>query len=579
MSLTLNNAELSFNSNEPLELMDVQSFVEIFKYEIDKLYVDKFWNTINDNVWMVADYEMLRLMGYNAARDRTNKEKYLKLLSNNFVEGDGYDIIFETDQRIGDRMVAGKNTIIVHPKTFKDSLMMLQTEYAKSIRDNYLLVEEIHKSYTIYSKFTTSHNATCEPITTIATNMKPLVYNSTTISIAEDEPMELMNVNSFVEVFKYDIDKLYIDKFWNSLNNNEWVVIDYDMLKWIGYTNARDTDKKKYYLQMLKNNFTTGKDYDMISQVDVRIGVLKHPNKNTIIVHPRTFKKTLMMLRTEKSESIRDYYLMLEDILLDYVRYSKFQSEHNSNLQILKLERKLITNAQLPFDIDTEPVVCNEFVYVLTNQKYYKQCLFKIGKSVNLKNRLVTYNTGAAIKADEMFYLAKIPTFDCSALEKLIHQALDQYRFRKEWFHLPQHHMFEIIKLVLAQQIALRDKINKLMENGFDNIRFIPLESFDEFNTELVKKVILKCPTCEKVYKMRHHYEKHIAICVVQPKVEEEVKPPAQLAQPKVEEVKPLAPPKPTIIRDGFRYRCSDCRKGYLSRHNALKHIRNNECK
>ena len=90
-----------------------------------------------------------------------------------------------------------------------------------------------------------------------------------------------------------------------------------------------------------------------------------------------------MMLKTEKSKSIRNYYLMLEDILLDFMRYSSFVSEHNSEMRINELERKLAASVQLPFDIDQAPMERKEYVYVLTNKHYYRQMLFKIGKSIN----------------------------------------------------------------------------------------------------------------------------------------------------------------------------------------------------
>ncbi len=103
-------------------------------------------------------------------------------------------------------------------------------------------------------------------------------------------PHELMTVNSFVSTFGYNIDKLYIDKFWGSIDNNDWIIIDYDMLKWIGYTYVRDRDNKRKYLDLLINNFNRHIDYDELSRIAVsnRVpkGALNNLAPNTVS-HPR----------------------------------------------------------------------------------------------------------------------------------------------------------------------------------------------------------------------------------------------------------------------------------------------------
>jgi phage anti-repressor protein len=81
---------------------------------------------------------------------------------------------------------------------------------------------------------------------------------------------------------------------------------------------------------MLKNNFIEHEDYDIVSEEDLRVRVLKHPNENILIVSPDTFKSSLMMLRTDKSKTIRQYYLTLEKIFKDLF------SEYDASLEALK---------------------------------------------------------------------------------------------------------------------------------------------------------------------------------------------------------------------------------------------------
>jgi len=408
-----------------------------------------------------------------------------------------------------------------------------------------------------------------------------LTLNETTITFDVDKPHQLMDIYAFIDTFKYDIDRLYIDRFWNSINNNQWVVVNYDMLKWMGYTNERDRENRRAYLAVLNNNFIEGLDYEDVCNNDPRLCVVDHAQRKITIIRSRQFKESLMLLQTERSREIRRYYTFLEEILIDFMRYSQCIKDHNYSTKLSQLERKLAASVQLPFDIDQAPMVRNEYVYVLTNKHYYRQMLFKIGKSINPKSRLISYNTGAAMMDDEMFYIAKIATFDCSALEKLLHQALEKYHHRKEWFHIPHKHLFEIIKMISDQQIALCDKINYLTRNGFDDVEIMDIEVFDQFKDKPLKMI---CPTCAKIYKMRKPFEKHVKICVAKPveqpkpSTEQSEKPPVEQPKPPVEQSK-KPPTKLSVIRDGFKYRCTGCRKGYLRQTTAIKHVNNHACK
>lgn len=299
-----------------------------------------------------------------------------------------------------------------------------------------------------------------------------LILNDHPLAFAANESLPLMDVCSFVEAFGYDIDRLYIDRFWDSIQDKRWVVVDVEMLKWMGYDSARDTDKKKKYLKMLKSNFVEGTDFDTISEDDSRVGALKVPDKDSVIVSPRAFRKTLMKLRTERADQICDYYLMLEDIMRDYMSYTRFVGEHNSAVEI----RRLTEEAEPAFDLDTSPMRLHEYCYVMTSRRYFRRCMFKVGKSVNPKSRLVSHNCTQATDEDEMFYTHVIETFDCGGLEKLLHRALGRYHTKKEWFTVPHAQLKSIIGLVASQQAALLIQINSALHA--DPSEALSLEEF-----------------------------------------------------------------------------------------------------
>ena len=53
----------------------------------------------------------------------------------------------------------------------------------------------------------------------------------------------------------YTFDEYFIDKFWNSIQNNIWVYIDNEMLIWMGYSNYDIKKGKLSYSKILESNF------------------------------------------------------------------------------------------------------------------------------------------------------------------------------------------------------------------------------------------------------------------------------------------------------------------------------------
>ncbi|ETK79818.1 hypothetical protein L915_14347, partial [Phytophthora nicotianae] len=73
----------------------------------------------------------------------------------------------------------------------------------------------------------------------------------------------------FVGAFQYPIDQIYIDKFWDGINDHDqWIIVDYEMLHWLGYDNIRDIDNKMQYRSLLESRFNQPNDYDLISKAD-----------------------------------------------------------------------------------------------------------------------------------------------------------------------------------------------------------------------------------------------------------------------------------------------------------------------
>jgi hypothetical protein len=45
----------------------------------------------------------------------------------------------------------------------------------------------------------------------------------------------MFTIQEFIKNKNYNIENLYIDKFWESISEDKWIYIDDNMLEWMGY--------------------------------------------------------------------------------------------------------------------------------------------------------------------------------------------------------------------------------------------------------------------------------------------------------------------------------------------------------
>ena len=62
-----------------------------------------------------------------------------------------------------------------------------------------------------------------------------------------------LDITEFLTEIGYDIDKIYIDRFWDSIQEDRWLYIDDNMLYWIGYSDNDIINGKKNYIRLLEN--------------------------------------------------------------------------------------------------------------------------------------------------------------------------------------------------------------------------------------------------------------------------------------------------------------------------------------
>jgi hypothetical protein len=361
--------------------------------------------------------------------------------------------------------------------------------------------------------------------------MLALTYNDHREEYEPTEALTVMDVLSFVSTFKYDIDQLYIDKFWASIDKNDWIAIDYDMLRWMGYNYTRDRKNKEIYLELLANNFVQPKDYDIVSRGEWQHRPVNGAALNTIVIRARSFKKSLMMIRTERAGQVRDYFLALEELVLDYMKYTNLVSQHNRSLETEKLNESIqvyknkieqLESTQFEMEallINDAPIEYKEHVYFLTSKRYYNLNLVKIGKTISLKQRLVGYNTGNALTDDQQFYLCDIKTSDSKSLEKQLHCLLNNFHYHKEWYRISQIDLLSIVKFVANQQDQLKSHIDQIIRSQAAAKAPLSLDEFVKLSKpkveheggfyELDDKFF--CSRCNKDYKTLGRIQNHLS--------------------------------------------------------------------
>lgn len=76
-------------------------------------------------------------------------------------------------------------------------------------------------------------------------------------------PKKILQIEEFAEAIEFNIEALYIDRFWSSLKRNLWIYVDESTLRWMGYTNTNIRYDKKEYIKVLNTHFEEGVDFDI----------------------------------------------------------------------------------------------------------------------------------------------------------------------------------------------------------------------------------------------------------------------------------------------------------------------------
>jgi hypothetical protein len=318
---------------------------------------------------------------------------------------------------------------------------------------------------------------------------------------------ELLSVKELLNKLEYNYNELYVDKFWDNIENDKWIYIDSEMLKYIGYSEVDINASKRCYLNILKDNFDELIDYKLLNNKEfinnakcelTHLGnneMNGHNKTKHLLVSPNCFRQTLMLIKTTKAKEIRKYYVELETIFKFYLQYqSKYQELKLTNeLQEEKKKNTNLTNNA----IDYNQLLKKEYLYIATNSRYASQNNFKIGKTNDLKQRLSQYNTSHNKHEKYYYVFVSDPTYYAKSIEYIIKHILTKFKNSdtNEIYVIHYDFLEKIVKNICDNYNASIDYYNKCIKEEMNNMNKEPIIPKNVYNvnddiTEEVEEII-----------------------------------------------------------------------------------------
>jgi phage anti-repressor protein len=280
-----------------------------------------------------------------------------------------------------------------------------------------------------------------------------------------------MKITDFLKKFTL-IDSKFIDDFYSFHDEKK---SEYDktinlnnISKWL---NVRKDNLKK----LLIDNFEDGKDYTEFKEKTIGKGKGSN-NTKTILLTYECSKLLCMISRSEKATMIRNFYIEIEKILINY----KDNIAQNLYDQLeIKINNKKIIN-----DNNKKALIYILKVDDKTNEG------FKIGKTEDLKARMRQYNVG---RISDLPIVFVYQTEHIDEIEDCMKENLKRYQLKHntELFDIDLDFIKETITYCTKKNALLIKKNNKLFKNE-DNKRwliFIDTENIDINDLFKIRKI------------------------------------------------------------------------------------------
>jgi mRNA-degrading endonuclease YafQ of YafQ-DinJ toxin-antitoxin module len=336
--------------------------------------------------------------------------------------------------------------------------------------------------------------------------MSSIILKNINIKDVINTNYQLLTIKELLTSINYNLDNIYIDRFWYSIQDDKWIYLDNELILWLEYKDVRRG--KEFIIRLLKQYFIENEDYKILSNSEFDINnfcsTIKVEqnyeeekrgahNKQYITVSPDCFKELCMHVGTIKSKEIKKYYIELEKVFKFYLEYQneyrKLELENKQNELENKnneLEEKenIINEQKDEINNVKEKIVNlsnhlyrynelkeNTYLYVATNKHLGLQNNFKVGVSTQLTKRLINYNCNNNVNDAFYFTYAK-KVHNAYVVEYMIKHILKEFKNSNcnEIFVINHDYLVNILDNIINNYSNTISYYNLLMKDYvFDN--------------------------------------------------------------------------------------------------------------
>ena len=383
----------------------------------------------------------------------------------------------------------------------------------------------------IYDKYQSRFSTRITSSMAISAQNMPVVVSKNSYIDKALEYDDMLTVIDFITTTNYPIDKLYIDKFWATLQEDKLIYVNDELLQWMGFNAKTNYHRKDHFLRLLDNNKIS---YNCYTNEEYRefLESLFGDSKNNslypeiptyknshgikhILLTTKSFKRTMMCIDTNNGKSVQDYYLALEDLFKFYIDYQMQYKERYVQQQLLLKDKEVQENKELLLLKDKEVQLKDnelkekdqiiaekdksinrigllneeylsykkysekkEVLYIGSTLDYARQGLFKVSKTKDVTKRTSTHNSSHPI-GDEFIVFREVQCNDALSLERYSKHLLKSFRpcDGREFYRIPYDLLMKIIDIVENDFNNSENEVNNII-NQFNEMR----KNNDEIN-------------------------------------------------------------------------------------------------
>lgn len=174
-----------------------------------------------------------------------------------------------------------------------------------------------------------------------------------------------LTIENFMDVIEFEKDPTMTDYFWQVMVQKQHSHLSSLLLQCLGYEGKGFTQQQAVKRFLKSNNIqplelsSDDPRVELYDSIKEEMQIMKPnviANRKWLIIEPREFKKVIMKLNTKNGDSIREYYIRLEELIKLYLEYSLYFKERESQIEKQKAKQEIYDLKQLmgKMKIDSE---------------------------------------------------------------------------------------------------------------------------------------------------------------------------------------------------------------------------------